>query len=59
MINRFKEWAFEHLHIFLIGGFLALVILCFILIELLIQNDDSVRILHYARVTNISNEKVG
>lgn len=58
MINRLKECLFEHIHIIVIGVFLSIVSLCFVLISLLQQNDDSVRILHYARVTNISNESI-
>lgn len=56
MINRFKEWISENTPIILIGIFFALAILS--LISLLMRNDDSVRILHYARVTNINNESI-
>lgn len=58
MINRFKEWCFEHLYIVILCGFLAFISIVIILLSLLIQNDDSVRILRYARVTNISNESI-
>lgn len=59
MINRFKEWCFEHLYIVILCGFWAFISIVIVLLSLLIQNDDSVRILRYARVTNISNERLG
>lgn len=45
MINRFKEWRFEHLNIVILCGFWAFISIVIVLLSLLIQNDDSVRIL--------------